>query len=162
MEAPISDVEQSNILLEQNLLLRKPCELHGGGGDGLQPGKVDGSFPVLIGKIAVDLEVPADTFDHLEVNVVQGGAAGNEVFCNLLVTCSDLDPFVASEVIGDPALPSLTFASNPVSEHLALVRISLTLDHLPVHKLATMAGCDRWVGIDTFNTYVQLWDSRNV
>ena len=120
MEAPISDVEQSNILLEPNLSLRKPCELDGGGCNGLKPRKIDGSFPALVDKVAVDLEVPADTFDHLEVDVVQGGAAGNEVLCNLLVTCSNLDPFVASEVVGDPALPSLTFASNPVPEHLAL------------------------------------------
>lgn len=162
MESLRSGVRASNILLESYPPLRKPCELHGGGGNSLQPGKIDGSFPALARKIAVDLEVPANTFDNLEVDVVQGGAAGNEVFCNLLVTYSKLNPFVAAEVKGDPALPSLSFASNPVSEHLALVRISLTLDHLPIHKFATLAGCDRWICIDTFNTYVQLGDSRNV
>ena len=66
-------------LSEADLALREPGELDGGGGHGLLAGKVDGSLPVLVGEVAVDLEVLADALDHLEVDVVQGGAAGDRI-----------------------------------------------------------------------------------
>ena len=33
---------------------------------------------MFVGEVAVDLEVLADALDHIEVNVVQGGAAGGQ------------------------------------------------------------------------------------
>src|ERR1035437_323570 len=39
-------------LLEADFPLRKPCELDSGGGHGLLAGKIDGSLPVLVGKVA--------------------------------------------------------------------------------------------------------------
>ena len=52
--------------------------MDGGGCYGLLASEVDGSLPVLISKVAVNLEVLADALDHLEVDVVQGGAAGDQ------------------------------------------------------------------------------------
>ena len=80
---------------------------------------------MLIGEVAVDLEVLADALDHLEVDVVQCGAAGNEILGRLLIAHAHLKPFVAAQVIGDPALAALVLASNPVAEELALVGIAL-------------------------------------
>src|ERR1035437_6273990 len=96
-------------------------------------GEVNGSLPALVGKIAVDLEVLADALDRLEVDVVQGGAAGDKVLGGLLIAHAHLEPFVAAQMIGNPCLAALVLASDPVAEELALVGIALSLNSFPVH-----------------------------
>ena len=112
------------------------------------------------GEAAVHLEVLADAFDHLEVDVVERGSAGDQdgiaaqgrglggrardkVLGRLLVARPDLEPFIAAQVIGDPCLATLVFASDPVAEELALVGIALFLDRFPIHEEAIFSGCDR-------------------
>ena len=50
--------------------------MDGGRGHGLLAGKVDGGLPALVGEVAVNLEVLADSFDDLKTDVVQSGATG--------------------------------------------------------------------------------------
>ena len=66
-------------LLEADFPLREPGEPEGGCGYGLLAGKVDGSFPVLVGEIAGDFELPPNAFDHLEIDLVEGGSAWDKV-----------------------------------------------------------------------------------
>jgi len=68
----------SSTLLEADLAFRESVELDSGGGHRLLTGKVDWQLPVLIGKVAANFEVLADALDHLDVDVVQHGAAGGQ------------------------------------------------------------------------------------
>jgi hypothetical protein len=52
------------------LFLREPGKLEGCSGHGMLTRKVDGNFPLLIGKLPVDFEVLADALDQLNVNVI--------------------------------------------------------------------------------------------
>ena len=83
---------------------------------------------MLVGEVAVDLEVLTDSFDCLETDVVKGGAAGDEVLGGFLIAHAYLEPLVAAQVIGNPALAAFVFATDPVAEELALVGVSLLLD----------------------------------
>ena len=83
------------------------------------------------GKVALHLDVLAKALDGLDVEVVQRGAAGDEVLARLLIAHRELHPFVAAQVIGDPGLAALVFAANPVAEELALVGVALPLEFLP-------------------------------
>src|SRR5208283_5279012 len=125
------------LMLEADIPLRKPGELDGGCGHGLLTGglggcagRIDGGFPSLVDEVAVDLEILADSFDDLKIDVVQGGAAGDKVLGGFLISYAQLEPLVAVEVIGNPALATFVFASNPVAEELALVGVALLLDGL--------------------------------
>src|ERR1017187_2444074 len=138
--------EVSNTFLKADLPLREPGELDGSGGHGLLAGRVggdtggvDGSFPVFIGKVAVDLEILSDALDHLEVDVVQSGATWYEKRGGFLVAHTRLEPFVAAQVIGNPGLTALVFAADPVAEELALVGVALFLNGFIVHEATVLA-----------------------
>src|SRR6185437_6489396 len=107
-------------VLKVDLPLREPGELDVGRGNGLLSGKVDGCLPVLIGKVAVDFEVLADALDGLKVYLVQRCSTGDEVLGHLLIAHAHLEPFIAAQVIGNPALAALALAADPVAEELAL------------------------------------------
>ena len=139
---------------ETGLPLRKPGELDGGGGHGLLAASfdIDRSLPVLVSKVAVDFEVFADPLDHLEVDVVQGGAARDKVLGGFLIAYPKLKPFIAAQVISNPALAALVFTANPVAEEDALVGVALFLDDLPILVLAVAgaSGADG-IGADGFD-----------
>jgi hypothetical protein len=86
----------NTVLLEADLPIRGPSELDGSGSHGMLTRKVDGSFPVLVGEIPVDLKVFAYAFNHLEVYVVQSSSIGNEVFSGFLVSYPELNPFITA------------------------------------------------------------------
>src|ERR1035437_5694066 len=144
--ALLADAANPNRFLESDLPLRKPGELDSGGGHGLLAGKVgggaggvDGSFPVFQGEVAVDLEVLANALDRLEVDVIQGGAAWDEVRGGFLIAQTDLEQFIAAQVIGNPGLAAFVLAPDPVAEELALVGVALFLDTFVVHEMAVLA-----------------------
>src|ERR1039458_757940 len=56
--------------LETHFSSREPRELDGCSGYSLLTRKIDGSLPMLVGEVAVDLEIFADALNHLEVDVV--------------------------------------------------------------------------------------------
>src|SRR5271157_6477486 len=103
--------------LEADLPFRKPCELDSssvhillaGGVDG-SPGGINRSLPALVGIAAVDLELLAYAFHHLEVYIVQCSSAGDKVLGRLLMAHAHLEPLIAAQMIGDPALAALVLA----------------------------------------------------
>ena|ERR1017187_6276690 len=64
---------------EADLPLREPGESEGRCGYGLLAGKIDGRFPVLVGEIAGDFELPPNAFDDLEIDLVECGSAWDKV-----------------------------------------------------------------------------------
>lgn len=85
----------------------EPGELDGGvghsverGGVGGDAGVVDGGGPVLEVELAVEFELGAEALDDLEAEIVEGGAAGDEVLGDFLIAIVDLKVFVATEVEG--------------------------------------------------------------
>src|SRR5208337_5144793 len=64
--------------LKADLAPREPRNLDIRGGHGLFSRKVDRRLPVLQGEVAVHLQVPAQTLDHLNADIVQCGASGNK------------------------------------------------------------------------------------
>ena len=99
--------------------------MDGGCGYCLLAGKVDWGLPMFVGKVTVDLEVLANALDDLKVDVVQGGAAGDEVLGGFLISRVHLEPFVTAEVVGDPGLAAFVLAADPVAEELAVVGVAL-------------------------------------
>src|ERR1017187_3330972 len=87
---------KTQISLETDLPLGEPGELNRGGRHRLLAWKIDGSLPVFIGEISVDLEVFAYALDHLKVDIVQGRATREEVFFSFLVSYPKLNPFITA------------------------------------------------------------------
>lgn len=73
-----------------------------------------------------------------------------------------LNPFIATEVISDPCLAALILAANPVAKKLALVRIALLLDYLPVLIAAANAARKRGIGVDTLDPHIQFRNPGNM
>ncbi len=91
-------------------------------------------------KTPVDLKVFMDAFDGLNAEVVQRRAARNKVFGSFLTARTHLHPLIAAQVIGDPGLPALILAPNPVPEELTLVGVALRLNSFPVLITAANAS----------------------
>src|SRR5579863_448625 len=66
-----------------------------------------------------------------------------------------LEPFIAAEVIGDPSLSALIFASDPVPEQLSRVGIALPLEHLVVHKSAAVGVSGGRIGFHAFDAHIE-------
>jgi len=125
--------------LEAHFAFWEPCELNRGGCDRLPAGEIDWCFPLFQSEVAVHFEVLAEALNRLKVDVVQGGAAWDEVLGCLLIAQAHLEPFIAAQVPGNPRLAALVLASDPVAEELAIVGIALPLNPLEVHELAVVA-----------------------
>jgi len=67
-----------------------------------------------------------------------------------LIAHAHLEPFVAAQVISNPALATLILAVNPVAEKLALVGIALPLDGFPVLITAANAARIGRISVDGF------------
>ena len=91
-----------------------------------------------------------------------GGAARDKVLGGFLIAHSDLEPLVAAQVIGDPALATFVLATDPVAEELPLVGVSLLLDVFVVHEMAAVAAGDGRIGGDGFKAQIEARDSGNV
>src|SRR5579872_115385 len=91
-------------ILEGNVSVRIPRQLNAGDSNCLLACHVNGRFPALQRKVTVDLKICADALQHLKIEVVQGCAAGDEIFRGFLIAQTRLYPFVAAQVISDPAL----------------------------------------------------------
>ncbi len=97
-----------------------------------------------------------DALHDIDAELVLRRAAGDEVLGRLLVQIGELDPFVAGEVIGEPGLAALGFASDPVAQDVALVGVSLPLDCvLDVLMASALAGESGAVGGYAFDAQVQ-------
>jgi len=71
----------SGIVSEDYSSPRKPRELDCRGRHHLQAGKINGRLPAFEVEVAINLEVLADTFDLLQIDVVQSGSIGNQDLC---------------------------------------------------------------------------------
>ena len=87
---------------------------------------------MLAFEIAIEFEVPGEALDHLQTDVVESGAAinelgagggGNEILGGFLISVPDRDPLIAGKMPGGPGLSAFVFAADPVAEDLALVGI---------------------------------------
>ena len=119
-----------------------------------------GAFQLFVGEVAVDLEVLANALNDLEVDVVECGSAGDEVFSGFLIADSELDPLIAAQVVGNPSLAALVLPANPVAKHLAVVGIPLSLEALIVHETTAIACRHGRIGGNGFNTNIQLRERR--
>jgi hypothetical protein len=115
---------------------------------------------VLDGEVALDLKVPLDSFHHLDIEVVQCCSAGNEILRDLVISNAELDPLVAAQVIRSPSLSGLAFAADPIAKYLTAIRISLPLDHFPVHETTAGALAHRRIGPGSLRANIELRHAR--
>ena len=98
--------------------------------------EIDWGLPFRDAEVAVDLEVLADSLNDPEIDVVDGGAALDEVLGSLLISDAYLNQLVAAKVISDPTLSTLRLATDPIPKDLAIVCVALSLNRFPIHEAA--------------------------
>jgi hypothetical protein len=123
---------QSYSLLKAYLPVREPRKLNGRACYRVLVRQIDESFIPLIREVTLDFQVSTEAVDYLEIDIIPGGTARNEIFRCLPIAQSSLNPFLAAQVIGNPSLSSLVLAAIPVAEKLPFVCIAPTLRFCPL------------------------------
>lgn len=137
--------------------LRIPGELHSTYYVPLKPCLVDRSFPALILHPALYLRALAEPLHHTGHKLILGSAARYEVLGRLLVQIFQLDPFTTGEMVRNPCLATLGFASDPVTHDHRLVGVALQLDDLEIVEHATTASAYPGVRRHGFGPEIESW-----
>lgn len=123
---------------------------------------VDRSLPSLILEPGVELEVAGEVLDDLRLELILGGAPGNEILGVFFVEVLDLDELVRRKMPGEPGLAAFGFAAYPVAHDEALVCVALLLDDFVVVEEAAEAAQGGSVGADAFDAEVEVGQAREL
>ena len=126
--------------------LGEELDLRGDDDVALLAGLVDRGLPAFVLHPRIELNVVAQVLHDIDRELVLRCAVGDEVLGRLLVHVLELHPLVAGEMIGEPGVAALGFATDPVAHDEALVGVALALDDLVVVELAVEAAQGRGVG----------------
>jgi hypothetical protein len=71
-----------------------------------------------------------DSFYGGELNEILGGSAWDKVFGGFCVAVRELELLAGGEMVGEPCLSALAFASDPIAHDETLIGVALFLNLL--------------------------------
>jgi len=96
-------------------------------------------------------------------SIVRVSASRNEIRRHTRVTIAELNPVAGTSMVGRPSLIAVTFSANRTPDEVALIRIQIMVEAVPVIELTkrcerlTRRSLDLWsVGVSSLETQIQL------